>query len=139
MSAGEHVTVYTDGAARGNPGPAGAGARVEDESGEVLAEACRFLGEATNNVAEYSGLILGLERAGELGARTVEIRADSELMVRQMRGEWKIRNEGLRELARRAHGLARSFERVNYVHVRREKNREADRLANRAIDGGGDI
>ncbi len=135
MSAGQHVTVYTDGAARGNPGPAGAGARVEDASGDVLAEACRYLGKATNNVAEYSGLILGLEQAGELGARTVEVRADSELMVRQMRGEWKLRNPNLRELARRAHVLAANFDRVVYVHVRREYNRDADRLANRAIDG----
>lgn len=135
MSASAHVIVYTDGAARGNPGPAGAGAYLQDESGDVVAEATRFLGEATNNVAEYSGLILGLEQAGELGARTVEVRADSQLMVRQMQGEWKIKNPNLRELARRAHGLAAGFTRVDYVHVRREYNREADRLANRAIDG----
>lgn len=134
-----HVRVYTDGAARGNPGPAGAGARVEDADGEVLGEARRFLGHATNNVAEYSALILGLERAAELGARSVEIRSDSELLVKQMQGEWKIKNDALRTLARRAHALAAEFERVSYVHVRREFNKEADRLANQAIDVGDDI
>lgn len=133
------VRVYTDGAARGNPGPAGAGARLEDASGQVLSEARRFLGEATNNVAEYSALVLGLERAAEIGATSVEIRADSELLVKQMRGEWKIKNAALRTLARRAHALAREFERVSYVHVRREHNTEADRLANQAIDLGDDI
>jgi len=129
------LIIYTDGAARGNPGPAGAGAVASDESGNVVDEACRFLGEATNNVAEYSALVLALERAGELGARQVEIRADSELVVRQMKGEYKIRNEKLRELAGRVARLARGFDEVRYVHVRREYNRAADRLANRAIDG----
>ena len=128
------LIIYTDGAARGNPGPAGAGAVARDESGVVVDEACRFLGRATNNVAEYSALILALERAGELGARELEIRADSELVVRQMKGEYKIRNDKLRELAQQVARLARGFDEVRYVHVRREQNRAADRLANRAID-----
>lgn len=135
MSAKQKLTVYTDGAARGNPGPAGAGALIQDASGNVLACARRFLGEATNNVAEYNALILGLERAGELGADALEIRADSELIVRQMRGEYRIRNEALRALAARAHALAAGFRSVRYVHVRREENRRADRLANDAING----
>ena len=128
------LTVYTDGAARGNPGPAGAGVFIVDESGETVDEATQYLGETTNNVAEYRALLLGLTRAGELGAREVEIRADSELVVRQMTGEYRVRNENLQPLHREARALAQSFERVKYVHVRREKNREADRLANRAID-----
>ena len=139
MTLPTRLIIYTDGAARGNPGPAGAGAVASDESGRVVDEASRFLGKATNNVAEYSALILALERAGELGAREIEIRADSELVVRQMNGEYKIRNEKLRELAGRVARLARGFDEVRYLHVRREQNRAADRLANRAIDGAESI
>ena len=134
MSGGDRFVIHTDGAARGNPGPAGAGAVLRRSGGELVEEACRFLGHATNNVAEYSALILGLERAREHGACQVEIRADSELLVRQMSGEYKIKNAALKELAARAHEIAQSFTRVAYVHVRREQNRDADRLANRAID-----
>lgn len=128
------LLIYTDGAARGNPGPAGAGVHIRNTRGETVDELHRFLGEATNNVAEYSALLAALERARELGATEVEIRSDSELMVRQMRGEYRVRNPGLRELAARAHTLADSFERVQYVHVARDQNRAADRLANEAID-----
>lgn len=134
MTPPEGVTVYTDGAARGNPGPAGAGASLEDSSGAVIAEVSQYLGEATNNQAEYRALILGLERAREIGAQEVEIRADSELMIRQMRGEYRVRDPELRELARRAHAIANGFASVAYVHVPRASNRRADRLANRAID-----
>jgi len=130
------LIVYTDGAARGNPGPAGAGVYIEDESGESVEQITQYLGETTNNVAEYRALLLGLEHAETLGARAVEIRADSELMIRQMTGEYRVRNPGLQDLNRRARTLERSFEHVEYVHVRRDKNREADRLANRAIDAG---
>jgi ribonuclease HI len=107
---------------------------VTDAEGKLVGEAFRFLGHATNNVAEYSALILGLERAAEIGGGMLEVRADSELLVRQMRGEYRIKNEALRKLASKARVLARAFERVDYVHVRRELNRDADRLANRAID-----
>jgi ribonuclease HI len=130
----KRLVVYTDGAARGNPGPAGAGVCIQDPDGNVVAEVERFLGNATNNVAEYSALLCGLERAEELGADEVEVRSDSELVVRQMRGEYRVRHPGLRQLVSRAHELARAFASVEYVHVRRELNREADRLANRAID-----
>ena len=128
------LTAYTDGAARGNPGPAGAGVQILDAGGSCVAEVVRYLGEATNNVAEYSALILALERAIELGASELEVRSDSELMVRQMTGRYRVKNEGLKPLFERARTLAGKLERVAYVHVRREANREADRLANQAID-----
>jgi ribonuclease HI len=131
---GRRLVLYTDGAARGNPGPAGAGVHIEAEDGSVLAEVAVYLGSTTNNVAEYMALLAGLERAGELGAREIEVRSDSELMVRQMSGRYKVRNEALQALHARAHELAAGFDRVRYVHVRREQNRDADRLANRAID-----
>lgn len=134
---GRSLTLYTDGAARGNPGPAGAGVYIVDDRGLPVAERQRYLGEATNNVAEYSALLLALEIARELRAGRVEIRSDSELLVRQMRGEYRIRNAALQELAERARALASEFDSVAYVHVRREQNRDADRLANRAIDLGG--
>ncbi|MFQ5697604.1 MAG: ribonuclease HI family protein [Myxococcota bacterium] len=131
------VVVYTDGAARGNPGPAGAGAVVFDLEGERLDEAYLYLGRATNNVAEYRALLLGLERARSLDARCVEVRADSELLVRQMRGEYRVRSPGLEPLHARARNLVAGFDHVEFVHVPRESNRVADRLANRAIDARG--
>lgn len=134
MSGGGKLVIYTDGAARGNPGPAGAGVRIEGPDGAALAEIAEYLGETTNNVAEYRALLLGLERAQALGAREIEVRSDSELLVRQMTGAYKVRNEGLRPLVARAHALADAFTSVDYVHVRRESNRAADRLANLAID-----
>jgi len=130
----QRLTVYTDGAARGNPGPAGAGVYIQDEHGAPVDEAAEFLGEATNNVAEYHALLLGLQRALELGATTVEIRSDSELLVRQMTGEYRVKNLRLRDLHGRARALQKQFESVDFVHVGRERNRDADRLANRAID-----
>ncbi len=126
--------VHTAGAARGNPGPAGAGLSIPAPDGNVVAEVERYLGKATNNVAEYSALLCGLERAQELGGGGLEVRSDWELLVRQMRGEYRVRHPGLKQLVVRAHELARAFASVEYVHVRRELNRDADRLANRAID-----
>ncbi len=136
MSAPALLILYTDGAARGNPGPAGAGVSLEDAQGEVLAEARRFLGKATNNQAEYEALILGLEHAKKLGADKIEVRADSELVIKQMLGEYRVRDAQLRVLYQRAQTLAGGFQAVDYVHVRREYNRRADRLANQAIDTG---
>jgi ribonuclease HI len=126
--------IYTDGAARGNPGPAGAGVCIRDAAGRVLVERGRYLGEATNNVAEYRALLIGLEEARRLGSPEVQVRSDSELLVRQMRGVYRVRSAPLQELHARAKALEREFERVEYVHVTREHNRDADRLANRAID-----
>ncbi len=128
------LVVYTDGAARGNPGPAGAGVCVREPSGSLVAETWLYVGTATNNVAEYRALLLGLEEARRLGARELELRSDSELVVRQMTGVYRVRNAALRELHERACTLARGFHSVRYVHVRRERNRDADRLANHAID-----
>ena len=128
------LTIHTDGAARGNPGPAGAGAYIQDQDGKLVSEEFRYLGEATNNVAEYEALLLGMECARDLGASRIEMRADSELVVRQLTGEYRVRNPALQKLHARVKQLAREFESVRYTHVRREQNREADRLANRAID-----
>jgi ribonuclease HI len=130
----DEVVVWTDGGARGNPGPAGYGVVVTDRDGAVLAELSEGIGWATNNVAEYQGVLAGLERARALGARKVLIRADSLLVVNQQLGRWKVRNEGLQPLASEARRLAGGFERVTWQHVPRERNRRADALANRAMD-----
>jgi ribonuclease H / adenosylcobalamin/alpha-ribazole phosphatase len=131
-----NLIVEADGGARGNPGPAGYGAVVRDAStGDVLAERNGALGVATNNVAEYSGLIAGLQAAAELGAREVEVRMDSKLVVEQMSGRWQIKHAGLRPLAARAAELVRGFERVTFTWVPRERNKHADALANAAMDG----
>jgi ribonuclease H / adenosylcobalamin/alpha-ribazole phosphatase len=133
------VVVEADGGARGNPGPAGFGAVVRDaESGEVLAERSGFLGTATNNVAEYSGLIAGLHAAAELGAREVEVRMDSRLVVEQMSGRWQIKHPGLRPLAAQAAALVRDFDTVSFGWIPRERNKLADALANKAMDAGGE-
>ena len=128
------MIVWTDGAARGNPGPAGAGALVTDREGNVLAEIAEGLGVATNNVAEYTAAILGLERAADLGAQEVILRSDSRLVVEQLAGRWKIKNETLKELHAQATAIASRFARVRYEHVPREMNAAADRLANDGVD-----
>ena len=124
----------TDGGARGNPGPAAYGYVLEAEDGTVLDARGEAIGVATNNVAEYRALIAGLEKAVELGLRDVEVVSDSELLVKQMRGEYKIKNEALRELADEAERLEDRLGRVTYVAVRREQNEHADRLVNEALD-----
>jgi len=129
------VIVEADGGARGNPGPAGYGAVVrEANSGEVLAESAEALGIATNNVAEYSGLLAGLRAAADIGATEVEVRMDSKLVVEQMSGRWQIKNPGLRPLAAQAATLMRRFERVTFTWIPRERNKHADALANKAMD-----
>ena len=124
----------TDGGARGNPGPAAFAYVLEAEDGTLLASHGETIGVATNNVAEYSALIAGLEKAHELGLRDVEVVSDSELMVKQMRGEYRVKNEALRELSSRAARLARQIGSVTYTAVRREHNELADRLVNEALD-----
>ena len=126
-------TVHIDGGVRGNPGPAGWGAVVQPDAGEVI-ELSGSLPHATNNVAEYSGLIAALEWCRTHGASEVHIKSDSLLLVQQMRGVYKVKNEGLKPLYGRARLLAHEIGRVTYEHVRREANREADRLANLAMD-----
>ena len=131
---GRTVRVYSDGAARGNPGPAGAGAVLTDAAGNVIARLGRYLGKQTNNVAEYEGLLLGLKHARELGYREVEVRADSQLLIRQLKGEYAVRHAGLKPLHAEALRLLRSFDRYDLQHVPREENALADEMSNRAID-----
>lgn len=126
--------LYADGAARGNPGPAGAGAVLLDERGHVLAELTRHLGHATNNVAEYTALIIGLEEARRRGIDEIEVRMDSKLVVEQMNGRWKIKHPNMKPLALRAGELWREFTVRSIAHVPREENVIADALSNRAID-----
>jgi ribonuclease HI len=126
--------LYTDGGARGNPGPAAYGYVLEADDGTVLAAHGEKIGIATNNVAEYSALIAGLEKALELGVPRVEVVSDSELMVKQMRGEYRVKNEALRELFEEAGRLARRIGNVSFSAVRREHNELADRLVNEALD-----
>ncbi|MEV0156151.1 bifunctional RNase H/acid phosphatase [Micromonospora sp. NPDC050686] len=129
------VLVEADGGSRGNPGPAGYGAVVRDPaSGEVLVERSEAIGTSTNNVAEYRGLIAGLEAAAELGAVEVEARMDSKLVVEQMSGRWQIKHPGLRPLAARAAALADRFDSVRFTWIPRDRNRHADALANAAMD-----
>ena len=127
--------LFTDGGARGNPGPAAYAYVLEDEGGEVVAAHGEAIGVATNNVAEYSALIAGLEKAIELGVGELDVISDSELMVKQMRGEYRVKNPALRELSVEAARLARAVGAVTYTAVRREHNELADRLVNNALDG----
>jgi ribonuclease HI len=129
------VKLFTDGGARGNPGPAAYGFVLEAEDGTVLASRGARIGVATNNIAEYTALIEGLRKAVELGLPVVEVVSDSQLMVKQMTGEYKVKNEGLRELWLEAGRLARQIPSLSYRWVRREQNELADRLLNEALDG----
>ncbi|AKS33572.1 bifunctional RNase H/acid phosphatase [Mycolicibacterium goodii] len=134
------VLVQADGGSRGNPGPAGYGAAVYDaDSTTVLAERKEAIGRATNNVAEYRGLIAGLEAAAELGATEVAVSMDSKLVIEQMSGRWRVKHPDLIELQRRAAALAQGFERVSYTWIPRERNSHADRLANEAMDAASGI
>jgi len=126
--------LFTDGGARGNPGPAAYGFVLEADDGTVLAAEGRAIGVATNNVAEYSGLVAGLRKALELHVPDVEVVSDSELLVKQMRGEYRVKNEALRALFVEANSLARGLQSVEYRHVKRAHNELADRLVNEALD-----
>ena len=128
------LVVWTDGAARGNPGPAGAGAQLTTPEGDVVGEIAEGLGETTNNVAEYTAAIRGLELAAELGATEVLLRSDSQLLINQLTGVYRVKTPHLQPLHRRIRELVRAFDAVRYEHVPRERNREADRLANEGID-----
>jgi ribonuclease HI len=126
--------LYTDGGARGNPGPAAAAYVLEAEDGTVLDARGETIGVATNNVAEYRALVAGLAKALELGVDELEVVSDSELLVKQMKGEYRVKNENLRPLAVQASRLAREVGRVRWTSVRREHNELADRLVNEALD-----
>jgi ribonuclease HI len=130
------IVAYIDGGSRGNPGPAGYGVRIEDEQATVVEELRGALGVATNNVAEYNGLLAALTWAVDHTVTSLEVRSDSELLVKQMLGVYRVRNPGLQPLHQKARLLAARVGRVRFQHVRRELNKEADRLANEAMDGG---
>ena len=128
------ATLFADGGSRGNPGPAASGAVLVDPSGEVMDEVGRFLGTATNNVAEWTALLIGLEKAKELGIMRLAVRMDSELVVKQMRGEYRVKHVDLQPLHRRAQTLMRSFEWLDIKHIPRKQNGLADGLVNAVLD-----
>jgi len=129
--------LFTDGGSRGNPGPAAYGFVLEAEDGTVLDARGEAIGIATNNVAEYSALVAGLERAVEAGVGELEVVSDSELLVKQMRGEYRVKNKALQDLFLDASRVARKIDRVTYTAVRREHNELADSLVNEALDAAG--
>lgn len=133
-STNKQLFLSTDGGARGNPGPAAAGFVITDDSGAVVVERGRYLGETTNNVAEYSALIDGLQTALELRAASIVIQMDSELIVKQMKGEYKIKQPHLQELAAEVKQLLARFAQYEFKHVLRAQNKAADRMVNQAID-----
>jgi ribonuclease HI len=130
----ERLVVHVDGGARGNPGPAAVAAVLTDPDGTVVEERSETIGSATNNVAEYRALLLGIERAGGLGARELELVGDSELIVRQVRGEYRVKEAALRELHGQVAAALRNFDRWSIRNVPREENEHADRLVNEALD-----
>jgi ribonuclease HI len=130
------LTVNVDGGARGNPGPAAIGAIVRDGDGEVLTERGERIGRATNNVAEYRALLLGIELAAAQGASELELVGDSELIVRQVEGRYKVKDAAMKELHAQVKAALKPFESWSIRHVRREHNADADRLVNAALDGG---
>ncbi|MBM3451066.1 MAG: ribonuclease HI family protein [Armatimonadetes bacterium] len=137
MSAGKRAVLRTDGASRGNPGPAAIGIVIADDAGRTLRELGETIGVATNNVAEYQALLRGLREASDLGISALEIRLDSELLVHQIRGTYRVRNGALIPLHAEVTRRLRDFPRVEIKAVPRAENRRADALANRALDGGG--
>jgi ribonuclease HI len=134
VTADEALRIHVDGASRGNPGEAGFGVHVSASDGETVAELYGHLGRATNNVAEYQGLLHALRWALARGSEAVEVFSDSELLVRQMAGRYRVKNPGLQPLHREASELMARFQSIRITHVPREQNREADALANRALD-----
>jgi len=132
------VRLYTDGGARGNPGPAGSGAILKSfergKEGETVATAATFLGKATNNQAEYTALIIGLQKAKDLGYESVDVLMDSELIIKQMKGEYRVKNADLAKLFLEAWRLRQGFLKVDFRHIPRAKNSEADALVNQTID-----
>ena len=133
---GSYITAHIDGGARGNPGPAGYGVFITDHTGRKVAELCHYLGHETNNVAEYHGLLAALRFAMERGEKALSVVSDSELLVRQMKGIYKVKNQDLRRLYDQAQLMIKHLDWFQIQHVLREKNQEADRLANEAMDKG---
>ena len=133
-SQGLSLTLHSDGGSRGNPGPAGAGAVLYDDQGQEVAALSRYLGRTTNNEAEYQALLMGLKRAQELGAQRLTVKMDSELIVRQLEGQYRVKAPGLKPMYAEAKRLLQGFASVTILHVRREFNKRADELANQAMD-----
>ena len=133
------LVVHTDGGSRGNPGPAAAGFVIDDTDGRRLQAKGLFLGKATNNVAEYTALVKALEAAQAIGGEHLSVFTDSELMVRQMKGQYRVKSDLIRPLFEQAQALAEGFACCSLIHVRREKNKDADRLVNQALDAGEDV
>lgn len=130
------IIIYSDGGARGNPGPAGIGVVLYNEDKEVIEEISKHIGEATNNIAEYKAIIEGLKKAKELKAEELDCYLDSELVVKQLNGEYKVKNQGLAPLYLEIHNLKLSFKKITFTHIKRALNAEADALANKAMDLG---
>lgn len=130
----ESFTIYTDGASRNNPGPAAIGAVIKDGSGKIAATVSQRIGTATNNQAEYTAIIAALEKAIGLGARRVELKSDSELVVKQLNGQYKVKKTTLKPLYQKVVRLVGALEAFTITHIPREQNKEADRLANKALD-----
>lgn len=128
------LTIFTDGGARGNPGPAGIGAVILDEKGSAVAEISEYIGETTNNQAEYKALIAALFKAKELGGQELEVFLDSELVVKQLNREYRVKDQGLAPLFVQVYNLSLGFKKIVFKHIRREKNKEADKLVNQALD-----
>ena len=130
------IVIFSDGGARGNPGPAGVGAVLYDENKKIIATISQFLGVATNNQAEYQALILALEKASKLKAKEIVCYLDSELVVRQLNREYKVKNKDLAPLFLKIHNLSLQFNKISFFHIPREQNQVADKLANEAMDRG---
>ncbi|MBN1585064.1 ribonuclease HI family protein [Candidatus Uhrbacteria bacterium] len=130
------LIIHTDGGARGNPGPSGIGVYVTDDRGNVLLEYGEYLGRKTNNQAEYQAVVVALDKARELGGTELDFYLDSELVVRQLRREYRVKDPGLAQLFVQVWNRLPNFKKVSFTHVRREYNKEADRLVNMAIDRG---
>ncbi len=128
------VVLFTDGASRGNPGPASVGAAIVSISGETIMEISKPLGHQTNNYAEYMALLEGLVACAEGGAKKITVKADSQLMIRQMKGEYKVKAPGIIPLHARCQEVAKLFQKITYLHIPREENTHADRLANEALE-----
>lgn len=133
----EKLTIYTDGGARGNPGPAGIGAVILDERGRVVEEISEYIGQATNNQAEYKALIAGLNKARDLGGEEIEVFLDSELVVKQLNREYRVKDKDLAPLFVQAYNISLGFKKIIFKHVPREKNKLADKLVNIALDKAG--
>ena len=131
----DKLKIYTDGGARGNPGPAAFGVVIFDEDGKKLGEYSKYIGETTNNQAEYQGVHFAMEKAKEFGADHVEIYSDSELIVNQLNQKYKVKNHGLGVWFLKIWNLKQEFKKVSFIHILREKNKEADRMVNKELDG----